>query len=268
MSTEPTEPSESFQFATLPGGREVGQFAPLKNVPGVVHAVTTRKGGLFPADVEDGGDMYEQLAGELGCSDAAWCRQVHGARVLAVDRGGGAGQADGLVSATPGLALLGFSADCPLILAADASGKAVGIAHASWQATVGRIAERLIAAMGEHFGTNPTDVIACVGPSAGPDRYEVGADVYDAAIAGIGPDAKNFFIRTTPTTRTTSTDRPDKWLFDLWSANASQLMGAGVEFMNLYTARICTMQRNDLFPSYRIEGDTAGRFAGIVGLKS
>ena len=266
----PTEPSESFQFINLPGGREVGQFAPLKDVPGVVHAVTTRNGGLFPADgdSENAREMYEQLAGEIGCSDVAWCKQVHGNKVLTVDRGGCAGEADGLVSDTAGLGLLGVSADCPLILTADANGKSVGIAHASWRATVGRIAERLIAAMREHFGTDPTDVIACVGPSAGPDRYEVGADVYDAAIAGIGPDAKNFFIRTTPTTRTTSTDRPGKWLFDLWSANASQLMGAGVEFMNLYTARICTMQRNDLFPSYRIEGDTAGRFAGIVGIKS
>ena len=254
-----TEPSESFQFTTLPGGREVGRFAPMNNVHNVVHAVTTRNGGLFPANVEDGRDMYEQLAGELGCSDAAWCRQVHGVSVLSVDRGGCTGEADGLVSDTPGLALLGFSADCPLILTADTTGKAVGIAHASWRGTVGRIAERLIAAMSEHFGTKPSDVIACVGPSAGPDSYEVGEDVYDAAIAGIGPDAKNFFI---------ATDRPDKWLFDLWSANASQLMGAGVEFMNLYTARICTMQRNDLFPSYRIEGDTAGRFTGIVGIKN
>ncbi|MBN1942194.1 MAG: laccase domain-containing protein [Phycisphaerae bacterium] len=217
----PSEPSASFQRGELPDGREVYRFAPLGKIPGLAHAYTTRHGPLFPAEAD-------------------------------------AGEADGLVTDQPGLAVLGRSADCPLILAADAAGRAVGMAHASWRSTIKRVAVHLIEIMQKDFGVEPGNVIACVGPSAGPDHYEVGRDVYDAAVEHLGPEARNFFLRTS---------QPDKWLMDLWSANASQLMRAGVGFMNLYTARVCTIERNDLFPSVRMEGSGAQRFAAVVGLQ-
>jgi len=252
----PSEPSASFQRGELPDGREVYRFAPLCNVPGVAHAYTTRHGPLFPAEADAGAALYKHLAAELGCRDVAWCRQVHGDRVLPVRRGGCAGEADGLVTDSPGLAVLGRSADCVLILAADAGGRVVGMAHASWRSTVKRVAVHLIEIMREKFGVSPADVIACVGPSAGPDQYEVSRDVYDTAVEHLGEDATNFFIKT---------PQPGKWHMDLWAANASQLMQAGVGFMNLYTARVCTIKRNDIFPSRRVEGDNAQRFAAIIG---
>lgn len=253
------EPSASFQPDQLPDGREVYRFAPLGKVPRVVHAYTTRNGPLFSAEADTGAAMYKHLAVELGCNDVAWCRQVHGNVVLPVRRGGCAGEADGLVTDTPGLAVLGRSADCALILAADTSGRVVGMAHASWRSTIKRIAVNLIEIMLKNFGANPAEIIACVGPSAGPDQYEVGRDVFDAAVEHLGPDASSFF---------TKTNQPDKWHMDLWSANASQLMQTGVGFMNLYTARVCTIARNDLFPSVRAEGHNAERFAAVIGLQN
>jgi YfiH family protein len=253
----PTEPSNSFQPGQLAGGREVYRFRPLEQLPRIVHAVTTRKGGLFPAEADIGAVLYKHLARDLGCGDVAWLRQVHSSEVLPVTKGGSAGEADGLVTVRPGLALLGRSADCPLILAADKAGRCVGLAHASWRATVRQIAVHLIEIMKKDFAVNPRDIVACIGPSAGPDRYEVGRDVYDAALKHLGQDAKHFFIQT---------GREDKWLLDLPAANTSQLMQAGVEFANLYTARVCTIERNDLFPSYRVEGDRAERFAAVIGI--
>jgi hypothetical protein len=252
----PTEPSASFQRSELSDGREVYRFAPLSNIPGVVHAYTTRHGPLFPAEADAGAALYKRLAVDLGCSDVAWCRQVHGHMVLPIHRAGCAGEADGLVTDTPGLAVLGRAADCVLILASDTTGKVVGMAHASWRSTIKRIAVNLLTIMQKDFGVPPANVIACIGPSAGPDRYEVGADVHDAAIEHLGKDASNFFLKSA---------QPGKWLLDLWAANASQLMQAGVPFMNLYTARVCTMEHNDIFPSYRLEGAAAQRFAAIIG---
>lgn len=255
----PTEASTSFSRGELADGREVYRFAPLAKVPGVEHAYTTRHGQLFPAEADTGAILYKRLAVDMGCRDVAWCRQVHGNVVLPVCHPGSAGEADGLVTDTPGLAVLGRSADCPLLLATDTTGRVVGMAHASWRATIKRIAVRLVETMQKEYGVAPEDIVACVGPSAGPDRYEVGAEVYDAARNHLGDEAKHFFCKTS---------REDKWLLDLWFANASQLMQAGVGFMNLYTARVCTMERNDLFPSYRVEGDAAERFAAIIGTKT
>jgi YfiH family protein len=255
----PSEPSASFRRGQLSDGREVLRFTPLDNAPGVVHAYTTRNGPLFPAEADAGAAMYKRLAVELGCNDVAWCRQVHGDVVLPIRRSGCAGEADGLVTDQPGLAVLGRSADCALILAAETGGRVVGMAHASWRSTIKHIAVNLIEIMQKDFDVDPADVIACVGPSAGPDQYEVGRDVYAAAVEHLGPDATNFFLKTS---------QPDKWYMDLWSANASQLKQAGVEFMNLYTARVCTIERNDLFPSVRVEGAEAQRFAAIIGVQS
>ncbi len=259
----PTEPSTSFQCRTLPSGRKVYRFSALEGVAHVVHAYTTRHGELFPPEADVGAVLYRRLAREVGCRDVAWCRQVHGNVVLPVRQHGCAGEADGLVTDQPGLAVLGRSADCPLILAAEKHGRAVGMAHASWRATIKRIAVSLIETMQREFGADPADVIACIGPSVGPDRYEVGRDVYDAAIEHLGPKAKAFFIAVPPT----SPAGEPKWLLDLWAANTSQLLQAGVGFRNLYTARICTIQRNDLFPSVRVEGASVGRFAGVIGLE-
>lgn len=249
----------TFRLAGLSADRQVGRFGPLSKLSGLVHAVTTKHGPAFPVDAAAGEEAYETLGCELGLADVAWCHQVHGGEVRAVDRGGCAGEGDALITNTAGVGLLARSADCPLILVADPTGTAVGLAHASWRSSLQKISMKLVEAMQRLYDVNPTDLVACVAPSAGPDRYEVGKDVYDAAIDALGPMAKNFFV-----TLKADPSEP-KWLLDLWAMNASQLMQAGVDFMGIYTARVCTIERNDLFPSHRAEGKSAQRFAAIIG---
>jgi copper oxidase (laccase) domain-containing protein len=128
------------------------------------------------------------------------------------------------------------------------------MAHASWRGTAGGIAERLVESLTECFGVDPVDLVACIAPSAGPCCYEVGAEVRDAAAAGIGAGAGAFFI-----------EREGRLYFDLWEANAEQLRGEGVPDANMHVAGVCTICRSDLFPSVRAEGDGAGRFAAVIG---
>ncbi|MCK5114522.1 MAG: peptidoglycan editing factor PgeF [Phycisphaerae bacterium] len=250
----PSDESTSYSYSNLSSNREVGRFTPLEKIPGLAHAVTTKNGPLFPADANAATELYVQLAAEIGCDDVAWTQQMHGNCVKVASCPGDQAQADGLVTDTPNLALLCRSADCPLILTADTQGSAVGIAHASWKGTVAKISERLIEAMIENFGCDPGDIVACVCPSAGPDKYEVGQDVYDAAIEKLGAAAKWFFVRD-----------DGKYKFDLWAANTNQLQSAGLDFMNIYTARVCTITNCDRYPSYRAEGAAAKRFAAIIG---
>jgi copper oxidase (laccase) domain-containing protein len=219
-----------------------------------------------------------QLAEGLGLKEIAWCDQVHGDVVKVVTRGGLAGEADGLVTNTRGLGLLGRSADCPLVLAVGpvidpgndvavsaAGGRrrytgrrrnrswVVGMAHASWRSTVGGITGRLVATMVDRFGVKPTDIIAGICPSAGPCCYEVGPEVAAAATAALGPTASEFLPR-----------RDGRLFFDLWQANVDQLRRAGLSDDHIHQAGVCSICRCDLFPSYRIEGGAAGRFAAVI----
>jgi copper oxidase (laccase) domain-containing protein len=43
-------------------------------------------------------------------------------------------------------------------------------------------------------------------------------------------------------------------------------MHAGLAPESIHIAGICTLCRNDLFPSHRREGNAAGRFAAVIGL--
>jgi hypothetical protein len=247
----------AFGLVGLPGGRRVGRLAALDAIPGILHAVTTRQGFDVVRARQDRAAGAAAAAEAMGTMGAAFCEQVHGNAVLAVDRPGLAGRADGLVTATGGLALCAFSADCPLILAADADGSAVGVAHASWRGTVAAVAGKLIAKMAGELGCRPERIVAAICPSAGPCCYEVGEDVRAAAAAALGPEAEGFV-------------RPSgagKYHFDLWAANRAQLVAAGVREANLHVAGVCTICRNDLFPSYRAEGETAGRFVAGVAIK-
>ena len=106
---------------------------------------------------------------------------------------------------------------------------------------------KLIDLMISRFGSTPPALNAGIGPSAGPENYEVKDDVYRAA-AGL-PERERFFIK-----------RDGRMYFDLWSANRAQLELAGIPADQIELAGICTMSRTDIFYSYRREGTGCGHF--------
>ena len=258
--------SDCFEYYTSHLGWTCGRFPALCSLQGIVHTVTTRKAPLLPARVDDpehAGLALLQYGLQVG--GLAYCRQVHGGKVMAVTTDGLVGEADGLVTATPCLGVLGRSADCPLVLAAGPTprtkrrpgGWAVGMAHASWRSTIAGITEHMVTSMALRFDVHPGRIVAGICPSVGPCCYEVGEDVLAAAVAGRGPWVRRHFQL-----------RERKLYLDLWSANAAQLHNAGVREENIHIARVCTVCRNDLFPSYRKEGRAAARFAAVIGIEA
>ncbi len=246
--------SDGFGYATLSNGWVVGRFSALQ-AAGACHAVTTTRAldvDLFRNDLAA---ASSRLAAGLGLAGVAYVDQVHGSKVRVADRGGFHGQADGLVTTAEGLGIMTRGADCPLILAADPAARVVGAAHASWRGTVAKIAMELVRQM-QAVGATPADIVAGICPSAGPCCYEVRQDVLDAAVAGIGPGAANFFIQ-----------RDGKNYFDLWAANRDQLLHAGLSSRNVHTSGVCTMCQ-DMFPSHRRQGSAAGRFAAVIALST
>ncbi len=251
---EPRPTGDAFALAASAAGWPLGRFQALDALPGAAHGVTTRAGPAFGrrADGPRAARAAQELASAAGLRGVAWCRQVHGATVLRADRHGLAGEADALVTAAPGLGVLGRSADCPLVLAAMPG--AAGMAHASWRSTIAGITARMIQRLVRLGDGDAGAVFAGICPSAGPCCYEVGPEVRSAAISGLGPEAGDCFET-----------RDGRLYFDLWRANAAQLARAGVPAANIHVAGICTICRNDLFPSHRREGSAAGRFGAVIG---
>lgn len=234
------------------------QRAPLLEDHGWRHGWTTSQGPDFSGDpaAEDQSCRVETLVRATGLQAGAWAHQVHGGRVLEVTEAGFAGEADALWSVQAGLGVVGRSADCPLVLVGGtlADGSRIwGFAHASWRSTLLGITAGLLVALREK-GAEPAGLRAVICPSAGPCCYEVGEEVRQAAIEALGPGAAWFFL-----------ERNRSLSFDLWAANIAQLTAAGVEPGNIHSVQHCTICGGPLYPSFRRDGEQAGRFAAVIG---
>lgn len=234
----------------------LGQMPLLRELPGIRHAVSTRQG-------PNGADLHvesafglanrRQLAAAIGAQSVAYVRQVHGDVVAEADEAmAGEVQADALMTNRAGVAVLGLSADCPIVLVADPVAGAVGMAHASWRGTVQKIAFKLIGAMARRYGGDPRNMQAVICPSAGPCCYEVQEDVVSAARQALGEDSARFFVQ-----------RDGRKFMDLWQANVAQLTQAGLCEHNVQSSGVCTICDTRFF-SYRRENTSAGRFGGII----
>jgi len=162
---------------------------------------------------------------------------------------------DAIVANVPGLALAVMAADCVPILIADQIRGAAAAIHAGWRGTCARVATAAIETMRREFGSDPGDLIAAIGPSAGPDDYEVGESLVEAFLASghNRADVDRWFIR--------SGAKPH---LDLWSANRDLLIGSGVDATRIHVCGLSTVSHPDVFDSYRVAGERAGRMAAII----
>ena len=187
----------------------------------------------------------------------AW--QVHSDNIRTVetenDLGDSDERADALVSSLDGVMLGIKTADCVPILIGDISTGAFAAVHAGWRGTAQSIVKKTVAKLGDIYGSKPADLICAIGPAAGCNRYEVGKDVIDIFSQNFA-EGRKYFIET----------RLDHALVDLKQANEDQLASLGVGRENIYTAPFCTMERVDLFFSYRIEKTKYGRTGRLLSV--
>jgi hypothetical protein len=196
-----------------------------------------------------------------GSFATAW--QVHKDGVKAVrsqkDIDDSEARFDGLVSQMPGVLLGVKTADCVPVLIGDAKTRSFAAIHAGWRGTVQSIVVRGVEAMQREFGSEPADMTAAIGPAACAKNYEIGQDVIDAFHTAFEGAGKYF--------KPTSEGHAK---IDLHLANKDQLLNCGIPADRIFTAPLCTMERDDLFFSYRREkklyGKT-GRLMSVIGLR-
>lgn len=245
---------------------------------GFVNAFSTRSGGVsdFPenslnlagfdedtaANIEENRRRFLGVIGGEYALMTAW--QIHSDRVKLVEtfeEGTGSDEkSDALVSKMAGGVVGVKTADCVPILIGDPGSGAFAAVHAGWRGTALSIVSKAIGVMRDSLSADPERMVAAIGPAAGRRNYEIGPEVTEAFETEFA-DAAKYFKMT----------RPGHALIDLHQANADQLTAAGVSPSKIFKAPLCTMERTDLFFSYRVEKSKfgkVGRLLSVIGQKN
>ncbi len=163
---------------------------------------------------------------------------------------------DGLMTNIPGIPLITFYADCVPLFFLDKENKAIAVVHSGWKGTVLKIGAKTIRQMTEVYGTKPGDCLVGIGPSIGPECFEVGQEVADQFAESFG--TRPHIIKPIGN---------GKYTVDLWEANKLILMEMGVPENNITISGLCTKCREDLFFSYRRDKGRTGSMSAIMELR-
>lgn len=241
--------------------------------PEVQHGFMTRKGGVSPSpwaslnlgntvgdQTERVQENLERVFQALGLPQETlhdvW--QVHGNEVVRVvsprDRTNPPPKADAMITDQRSIPLLMRFADCVPILFYDPGRSVVGIAHAGWKGTLRKVAQTTVEAMHREFGSRRQDIFAGIGPSIGPDHYQIGEDVI-REVQKVFPERASSLLRS----------GEDGVKLDLWKANQLILEESGVK--EIEVAGICTACHLEDWYSHRAERGQTGRFGAVIALK-
>lgn len=164
---------------------------------------------------------------------------------------------DGLYTDQSGPVLITTYADCTPLLFYAPDRHIAATSHAGWRGTAQRMAAVTVEQLAAE-GCDPQQLLAVIGPSAGPQRYEVGEECA-AAFAAIRDEAG--------AVAEPLEDKPGKFLLNMWRANRAVLLSAGVLPQHIAIAGLCTISHPEIFYSHRVCGNQRGSLAAFITLK-
>ena len=221
---------------------------------GAPHGFETRDGTIaadLPAPIHRVRQVHGNIVHVLGPQSD---HSAHAAAAID-DRPAG----DALVTNVSGVALGVATADCVPVLLHDPAAGVVAAVHAGWRGVASRIVPETLRIMAAEFGCRAADCRAAIGPCVGAAVYRVGPDVCDGfAAAGI-PD----HVFSAPRV---DADGRETRLCDLTAATRWQLEHGGLDSGAIWAAERCTAAENEVFHSYRRDGEAAGRMTAAIAL--
>lgn len=221
-------------------------------------AFTDRHGGVSPppydsldlsrtrtgSQSQDLSVNFERLARAFRVDDFVTMRQVQGADVAVVATlSDPQPTADALVTTVADVALCVRVGDCVPIVLADPDNGAVAVAHAGRRGVVAGVVAATVATM-RSLGAGR--LTAWVGPHVCGDCYEVPAEMRREVACAV-PAAFACTTKGSPSV-------------DIGAAVTAQLTAASCLVVD---RSVCTLESADFY-SYRRDGHSSGRFAGVV----
>jgi copper oxidase (laccase) domain-containing protein len=210
------------KFPALAALPDFGHFFTLRH-PEIDVAVDRTK-ALERLEAWHDGLLQEEL--QIDAKRLATAEQVHGAEVALVQEanGGCVAVADGLICAKAGVPLGIYVADCCAVYLADPVSGAFGLLHSGRKGSELGITEHAVAAMREHFGVKPENLVVQLSPCIRPPDYEV----------------------------------------DFAAEIRAQARRAGVKPENVHDQGISTASDLKKFYSYRVEKGKTGRMLAVL----
>lgn len=230
-----------------------------KHIPQLVAGISTRHGGVssqayqslnLGVHTDDDPVAISSNLGlfcaDLGISPDALARsyQVHGSEIWTTSEAGYQSGFDAVLTSEQGIFAGVGIADCCPILLADPVRRTAAAIHAGWKGTVAQIVYKTASAM-ITGGSNPTDILAYIGPCISLQNFEVGDEV-----------AEQFEHKE---------KRGTRWHVDLKATNATQLKDLGISQIEI--SDYCTVANNDVFYSHRKEQGITGRMLAVIGFQ-
>lgn len=265
---------------------EIGEIKVLKfesfdKLEAFEHCFTARSGGCSEGDfkslnmgmsTEDEPEHvlenYRRVSKAVFGAELSQCvisKQVHKTDIAVVtkaDLGNGLTESqkyteiDGLLTDEPEALLATVYADCTPLFFADPERKVVGVAHAGWRGTVGKIGLKMVEKMVAQYGSERKDILVGIGPTIGPCCYRVKEDV-----------AMQFKRAFPDSSRILEYVGEGEYKLNLWEANKASVMESGVPELNVELDSHCTSCNEELFYSYRRDQGKTGRMAAMIKLK-
>jgi hypothetical protein len=225
--------------------------------PWLVQGTTGRSPGQSGGDFRlfgaqrppEGRENWMSLARSHGFAGVVHSRQVHGKKILIHDSppaGVRLGpEADGHVSAVPGVLMGVTVADCVPVFLVDPHRRVVGLLHAGWRGTAAGILEEGISVLAGQSGAGLGSLLVHLGPAICGSCYEVGPEVHTA----LGLQEPRI---PTPV--------------DLRGLLAEKALDQGVMGANITRSTFCTLCGASPFFSHR--GGATQRQVGFLGIDS
>lgn len=161
---------------------------------------------------------------------------------------------DGMITNEKGVVLATYFADCVPLYMVDIKNKAIGLSHSGWRGTVGKIGKATIEQMQKTYGTDPENVIACIGPSICQDCYEISRDVAEEFESAFPDNVCDILINK----------GNGKYQLNLWKANQLVFEETGVPSENIFVTDICTCCNTDILYSHRGHNGKRGNLAAFL----
>ncbi|MBA3612172.1 MAG: peptidoglycan editing factor PgeF [Nitrospirales bacterium] len=186
-------------------------------------------------------------------------KQIHSTRVVVIHTHRGLGaleqaEGDALVTNQPETLVVVRTADCVPVLLVEKARGVVAAIHAGWRGAVAGIVAETIRACVDEFGAKPEHMHLAIGPSIGPCCYEVDEQVLNP-LRSRYPTWPGVLQET----------KEGKGVLDLKQLIYHQIRAGGVPDSQIGRVDHCTHCRDDLFYSYRREGQVNGTMcSGII----
>lgn len=155
--------------------------------------------------------------------------------------------ADAMITNHPQQALIIKHADCQATILYDPVHHAVANVHSGWRGSVANIYAQIVRMMKSTYQSKPEDLLACIGPSLGPESAE-----FINYKEELPPSFWPF--------------QPKPLYFDFWEISREQLLTAGLLPHHIECAKICTYRNPQDFFSYR-RAEPTGRHGTVVVLR-